>query len=133
TRPGAVAAVGLLFGAGPNIRGIRPIAGVAAVAYALSAHATLPSGDHYLCYKVKLDAASQRSVKSNKTLLDQFRTATYAASHVLTVCNPATKADGTCGTSGCASGLTSCCSGNRAKSCTTNSDCTFTPSQPSVH
>src|SRR5438132_12739252 len=105
-----------------------------ALAYSLAAFAAVqPPGHHYLCYKTKLDAASAKFVKTQKTLLDQFRNATYTVTKITSVCNPATKDDGTCGTTACASGLTNCCSGNGARACTVNGDCVFAPTHPSVH
>ena len=110
------------------------IATTLALACSLAAFAAVqPPGDHYLCYKTKLDAASAKFVKTQKTLLDQFRNATYTVTKITSVCNPATKDDGTCGTTGCASGLTNCCSGNGARACTVNGDCVFAPTHPSVH
>src|SRR5437870_9817625 len=110
------------------------VATTLALACSLAAFAAVqPPGAHYLCYKTKLDVASPKFVKTQKTLVDQFRSATYNVTRIASVCNPATKDDGTCGTTGCASGLTNCCSGNGARACTVNGDCTVAPTHPSVH
>ena len=110
------------------------VATTLALAWSLAAFAAVqPPGDHYLCYKTKLDAASPKFVKTQKTLVDQFRSATYNVTRIASVCNPATKDDGTCVTTGCAFGLTNCCSRNGTRACTVDGDCTFAPTHPSVH